>query len=114
MLDVHSRIAIREPAAPARRAAARDDERGPAGVIAALDRPRLVTQHLATTLRTPVDRVMLIGGMTFGPTPPADDSTLYLFMRTTVQELRDDVRKAEALDQAAPATETTQESDASR
>jgi hypothetical protein len=114
MLDIHSRIAVREPAAPARRAAARDDERGPAAVVAALDRPRLVTQHLATTLRTPVDRVMLIGGMTFGPTPPADDSTLYLFMRTTVQELRDDVRKAESLDPAAPATEPTRENDAAR
>lgn len=114
MLDVHSRVAIREPAAPARRQSGRDDDRGPAAVVGALDRPRLVTQHLATTLRTPVDRVMLIGGMTYNALPAADDATLYLFLRTTVQELRDDVKQAAALEPAAPADESAPDKDAAK
>jgi hypothetical protein len=98
MLDVHSRVTVREPAAPARRQALHDDDQpGPAAVANALDRPRLLTQRLATTLRTPVDRVLLVGGMTFSAKPQANDSTLYLFLRTTVQELRDDPGKPDAL-----------------
>ncbi len=93
MLDVHSRVTLRDAAAAAKRPAARDED-GPAAIVAALDRPRLTTQHLATTLRTPIDRVMLVGGMTLTSRPQGDDSALYLFLRTSVQELRDDVRKA--------------------
>src|SRR5262249_10523321 len=48
MLDVHSRVAIREAPPAARRQAARDDDQGPAAIVGALDRPRLVTQRLAT------------------------------------------------------------------
>lgn len=114
MLDVHSRVCVREPAAPVRRQPGRDDEHGPAAVIAALDRPRLITQHLATTLRTPVDRVMLIGGMTYTGVPAADDATLYLFLRTTVQELRDDVKQAAALEPAASADESAPDKDAAK
>jgi hypothetical protein len=51
-------------------------------------------------LRTPVDRVMLVGGMSFATRPDGDDSALYLFLRTTVQELRDDVRKAAPIEPA--------------
>lgn len=98
MLDVHSRVTVREPAAPVRRQGLPDeDQHGPAAVAGALDRPRLLTQRLATTLRTPVDRVLLVGGMTFSSRPQANDSTLYLFLRTTVQELRDDPGKPDAL-----------------
>ncbi len=50
MLDVHSRVSVREPAVPGKRPAARDDDQGPAAIVAALDRPRLATQRLATTL----------------------------------------------------------------
>jgi hypothetical protein len=103
MLDVHSRVSIREPAAPARGRGARDDDRGPAQIVAALDRPRLITQHLATTLRVPVDRVMLLGGMTFDSKQKGDEQTLYLFLRATVQELRDDPPAPAALEPAGPA-----------
>jgi hypothetical protein len=101
MLDVHSRVAARDAGAVPRRPAARDDE-GPGAIIGALDRPRLVTQHLATTLRAPVDRVMLVGGMTYAAKPQGNEPPLYLFLRATVQELRDDVRKAEAVEPAIP------------
>jgi hypothetical protein len=101
MLDVHSRVAVREAAPPARRPAARDDDQGPAAIIAALDRPRLVTQRLATTLRAPFDRVMLVGGMTFAAKPQGNDPPLYLFLRATVQELKDDTKKVEAVEPAA-------------
>jgi hypothetical protein len=94
MLDIHSRVTIRESAPPPRRQVLHDDDQdGPAAVAAALDRPRLLTQRLATTLRTPMDRVLLVGGMTFNARPQGDDATLYLFLRTTVQELRDDPGK---------------------
>lgn len=101
MLDVHSRVAIRDPAAAAKRPAARDDD-GPAAIVAAIDRPRFMTQHLATTLRTPIDRVMLVGGMTLATKPQGDETALYLFLRTTVQELRDDARKAALVEPAQP------------
>ncbi len=97
MLDVHSSITSREPAPAGRRPAARDDDHGPAAVVAALDRPRLLTQRLATTLRAPIERVMLVGGMTVSARPLGDEPTLYLFLKATVQELRDDARKAEAV-----------------
>jgi len=87
-------VTIREQAPPPRRQVLHDDDQdGPAAVAAALDRPRLLTQRLATTLRTPMDRVLLVGGMTFNARPQGDDATLYLFLRTTVQELRDDPGK---------------------
>jgi hypothetical protein len=90
MLDIHSQVTIREAAAPREN----PDDSAPNQVAAALDRPRLMTQHLATTLRTPVDRVMLMGGMTFKSPQRADEPAMYLFMRTSVQELNDDISEA--------------------
>lgn len=97
MLDVHSSVTTREAAPAGRRQAARDDDHGPAAVVGALDRPRLLTQRLATTLRAPVERVMLVGGMTVSAKPQGNEPTLYLFLKATVQELRDDARKAEVV-----------------
>lgn len=94
VLDVHSRVAVREPSAKEKRRAAQDDDPSPLAVIGALDRPRLLTQRLATTLRIPVDRVMLIGGMPLSAKPQPGDPTLYLFVRATIQELRDDAKPA--------------------
>ena len=73
-----------------------------AAIIGALDRPRLVTQRLATTLRAPFDRVMLVGGMTFAARPQGNDPPLYLFLRATVQELKDDTKRAEAVEPVEP------------
>ncbi len=99
MLDIHSRICVREPVMAAKRPAPHEDE-GPAAVVAALDRPRLLTQRLAMTLRAPVDRVMLVGGMTLSTKPQRDEPTLYLFLRATVQELREDVKKSAPIEPA--------------
>jgi hypothetical protein len=106
-LDVHSRVTTREAGPGARRQAARDDD-GPAAVVAALDRPRLVTQRLATTLRMPLERVMLVGGMTVSARPQGDEPALYLFIKATVQELRDDARKVDVV--KPPQTNEVEES----
>jgi len=84
VLDVHSRVAKLAESRPAEAAA---------GPPTALDRPRMLTQRLSTTLRVPVGRPTLVGGMSFeGQAAP---STLYLFVRVSVQELRDDVKPGE-------------------
>ena len=95
VLDVHSQVTdLLKPADGApRKTAPRDDGAtlpGPAAVIAAIDRPQLAIQQLATTLRVPADKVMLIGGMTSDSAPDADRPNLFLFVKVTVQELRDD------------------------
>ena len=60
-------------------------------MIAALDRPLVMNHRLATTLRVPVDKRMLVGGMTYSSPPQPGEPGLYLFMKASVQELRDDV-----------------------
>jgi hypothetical protein len=96
VLDIHSRVNRRmrddaRPPAAVRADAAKADEDSPmpADVVAAIDRPRLAVQRLSTTLRVPIDRTMLIGGMTMSDEQTAKDSTLYLFVKLIVQELRD-------------------------
>jgi len=93
VLDVHSRVVLLRggpdrgasalEAAAAGKSAARD-------VAATIDRPTIANQHLETTLRVPVDRRMLVGGMTFEAQPKAGEPSLYLFIKAIVQELRDD------------------------
>ena len=89
--DVHSRVNLM--GGPAAKLAAPDDDAPTAGdateVIAALDRPVLQSLRLSTTLRIPVGRPTLIGGMTFSAGKAAEPN-LYLFLTTHVQELRDD------------------------
>ena len=92
VLDVHSRVNLfgeTPKPAPVK-------ERGLFGgsttieqIIAAIDRPALQTQRLATTLRVPVGKPSLIGGMTFA-TEGGGPANLYLFITASVQELRDD------------------------
>jgi hypothetical protein len=72
VLDIHSRVLqVQEKAATA----ARSPEAAPPmgslirDVVAAVDRPVMVNHHLETTLRVPVDRRMLVGGMTFNSQP---------------------------------------------
>lgn len=84
-LDVHSRVVQVRPAR-------RPDEppAGPAeAVVDAIDRPVILQQRLSTTLRLPVSRRVLIGGMTFEGGPIPGDRALYLFVRASVQEIRD-------------------------
>jgi hypothetical protein len=58
-------------------------------LVAVIDRPSMQTQRLATTLRIPVGRPSLIGGMTFA-NEGEGPANLYLFVTASVQELRDD------------------------
>jgi hypothetical protein len=89
VLDVHSRVVLlrgglnRAPAAVPALSEARE-------VAAMIDRPNIANQHLETTLRAPVDRRMLVGGMTFEAQPKPAEPSLYLFIKAIVQELRDD------------------------
>jgi hypothetical protein len=45
---------------------------------------------ISTTLRIPVERTVLVGGMTFQGQPDADSGNLYLFIAASVNELRDE------------------------
>jgi len=93
VLDVHSRVVLLHDK-PGR--VGIDLEAPAAGkfvvrdLAAAIDRPQVSIQHLETTLRVPVDRRMLVGGMTFEAQPKAGEPALYLFIKPKVQELRDD------------------------
>lgn len=95
VLDVHTRVNRFDAAdeiAPAKVAPKAVD--GQAEVVrqlaAAVDRPVLSSYRLATTLRVPVDETVMIGGMTTGVDPQPDEPGLYLFIRLSVQELRDE------------------------
>jgi hypothetical protein len=112
VLDIHSQVTdlLSAPDAP-RKAAPRDDGAtlpGPAAVIAAIDRPKLTIQQLGTTLRVPADKVMLIGGMTSDNAPDAERPNLFLFVKVTVQELRDD-RESRELKPRGGAEKTSSE-----
>jgi hypothetical protein len=92
-LDVHSRVLrVQESRTPppavlpgmmAAPSVVRD-------LAAAVDRPQIENCHLATTLRIPEGRRMLVGGMTFESIPQPGQPNLYLFVKVQVQELRDD------------------------
>jgi hypothetical protein len=109
VLDIHSRVNVRhdvqpadqhqtKPSDPAQRTAA-----GTQIVVPVVDRNlQLLTNRLSTTLRVPIDRQMLVGGMTFEEQPVPGERSLYLFVRCTVQELRND--QDDAPSGAAPKT----------
>jgi hypothetical protein len=97
VLDIHSRVAdLQRRKRDNDNADARDggDLPSPRDVVAAFDRPVLVTQRLSTTLRVPVDRPTMIGGMTFETDEVEGKPNLYLFVVVSVQELRDDQAEA--------------------
>jgi hypothetical protein len=97
VLDVHSRVVL----LPDQAAEKRETGMAPQvfspiqSVAAAIDRPQFAVQHLETTLRVPVDRRMLIGGMTFQIPGRPSEQSLYLFVKLAMQELRDDQPSAE-------------------
>jgi hypothetical protein len=103
ILDIHSRVAHLRPGGERqpRQDAARAAPLGPAAAAAALDRPMLMLHRLSTTLRVPVERRMLIGGMSYESEPQPGEPNLYLFVKLSVQELRDDVPKAKTEPPAA-------------
>jgi len=86
-LDVHSRVTRWREAERAF-----DPDRGEvAAVVAAINRGQIEAQRLSTTLRVPVEKPMLVGGMTFASPPDPAAPILYLFVTVSVQELRDDL-----------------------
>jgi len=92
VLDVHSRVVLLpDQAAEKKEPGVAPPVSFPAqGVAAVIERPQFAVQHLETTLRVPVDRRMLVGGMTFQVPGKPSDQSLYLFVKVAVQELRDD------------------------
>jgi len=94
LLDIHSRTCrVGSKAKPEHNPVAGDGknrEPTPLDVVAAINRPRLMLHQLSTTLRVPVNRVILVGGMTVGSDPELAGVNLYLFVKVAVQELRDD------------------------
>ena len=93
VLDIHTRVNRIVPNdEPKPVAKGRGDQAGSIDqIVAAIDRPSITTYQLATTLRVPVDRPILVGGMTFTGEPKANEPDLYLFVKLAVQELRDDL-----------------------
>jgi hypothetical protein len=94
VLDIHSLVSTQQDPVEKKAAAGKVDNPAVAAlqaVISAIDRPRLMTHRLSTTLRLPVDQTMLVGGMTFDAVPKPGGQHLYLFAKVSVQELRDDV-----------------------
>lgn len=92
VLDVHSRVNLfgeTPKPAPAKERTLFGGSTTIEQIIAAIDRPALQSQRLATTLRVPVGKPSLIGGMTF-TTEGEGPANLYLFITASVQELRDD------------------------
>ncbi|HUT92767.1 MAG TPA: hypothetical protein VMY37_24955 [Thermoguttaceae bacterium] len=97
VVDVHSRIVDLGECGAERgesvKANAKAADVSPRELVEVIDRPKLAIHRLSTTLRVPVDRLMLIGGMTQAHGVGEGDAELYLFLRVSVQELRDDVTR---------------------
>lgn len=69
-----------------------------ADVARTIDARRLLVHRLSTTARVPADRPYLVGGMSLASNE-SDSQNLYLFVKVTVQELRNDregIEKADA------------------
>lgn len=105
VIDVHSRVSqLRERGVagnPVEVAVKKVDEQGEAveekrTVEAFIDRPLLMNHRLSTTLRVPVDQPVLVGGMTFESAPAPGEPNLYLFVETSVRELKDESEEAAA------------------
>ncbi|MCH7687833.1 MAG: hypothetical protein IH899_14310 [Planctomycetes bacterium] len=89
-LDIHSRVALLDEPVRVKEITAKG---APLDAAASVDRPVLRVQRISTTTRVPVNRVMLVGGMTFDDSLDADAANLYLYVKVSVQELRDDIER---------------------
>jgi hypothetical protein len=94
ILDVHTRVV--EPASdpveqpPAAQGKAAKTKHAAIAAAEAVDRPQLRSHRFATTLRLPVDRRVLVGGMTYQADAGDEAKGMYLVVKTSIQELRDD------------------------
>jgi hypothetical protein len=109
ILDVRTRVLERQddpddgPSVEQAKAASKSEA---VAAAKAIDRPILACYRFATTLRLPIDRRVLVGGMTYHSAPGTEDDRLYLVVKTSIQELRDDVENNNVLE-----TETTEAAD---
>jgi hypothetical protein len=96
VLDIHSRVNVRHDVTPTNEPHNKPTEAMQTGksgqiIVPVVDRNlQLLTNRISTTLRVPVERVMLVGGMTFEEQPVPGERSLCLFVRCSVQELRND------------------------
>jgi hypothetical protein len=94
ILDVHTRVVEpqHDPAEqpPAAQGKAAKGKHAAIAAAEALDRPQLAAYRFATTVRLPVDRRVLVGGMTYQTDAEDGSSGMYLAVKTSIQELRDD------------------------
>jgi len=105
LLDIHSRVCLPQETRPAENQQPAPAQQGavekmlasggPAEIVEVIDKSQLSVQRFSTTLRVPVGEPMLVGGMTFSSLPKRGEPNLYLFVTTSVQELRTDERKDE-------------------
>jgi hypothetical protein len=97
LLDVHSRVLMPE----ARQAELKEEleranaELSPKEIAEVIDERRFKVSQLSTTLRVPVNRPMLVGGMSM---PGTGNENLYLFVKVSVQELRNDQEEEDAVE----------------
>lgn len=90
LLDVHSRLTLPTDDGDQQAAGKRQFESAtPDDVVRPINRRKLNIHRLSTTARVPTDRPYLIGGMSL-PAADTEGLQLYLFVKISVQELRND------------------------
>jgi|GEM_PF-1272397 hypothetical protein len=97
LLDLHSRITMPIEKVEMLQEVAEQvgGEPLPKQVVEVLDRRRMNVHRLSTTLRVPTNRPMLVGGMSAAGTSDGAGHNLYLFVKLSVQELRNDREEPE-------------------
>jgi len=94
LLDVHSRLTLPANSDESDAGRKRSNEIIlPDDVVRPIDRRRLNVHRMSTTARIPVDRPYLVGGMSL-PSAETEGLQLYLFVKVSVQELRNDQESA--------------------
>jgi hypothetical protein len=92
VLDLHTRVAeLLDAADDVIRPAISIRDRQGNRTEMMLDRAEYASCRLSTTIRCPKDRVVLAGGMTYDKALSADRPGLYLFVRTAIHTIQEDV-----------------------
>ena len=92
LLDLHSRITtpLHQAEMLQEKVERIGDEPSPEQIVKVIDDRRLNIHRLSTTVRVPVNRPMLVGGMSSGGHQSDSSHNLYLFVKASIQELRND------------------------
>jgi hypothetical protein len=89
VLDIRSRVAVREPVVDLSDVKEFGEEtfyQGARRMSAMIEGRTIRVHQLATTIRTPLDKPILVGGMTYGEEPKSGEPCLYLFVTVTAQQ----------------------------